>query len=262
MFSVHSRYILPDTMKLNGVTGCRFPNRWIRDGLLAELRWYPHSGDATAALLVLLALCIALSARASSEPCDCDGLATEPDVQLTAVRLNYSQLMQRTAITRAKVGAGLALLRVLGLVDVTFDGRKAIYSVPQLHVPGDWCLFPALKVQRLHVLQPHKGLRLHSAKQDLRALALYVALLARSDDGRDAREASYARVSECTRMRPTEFVQAVDRLTELKLLRLAPYESPESQCPVCDDRRKKFRNRLAVKSSMASALGRRLHLTD
>src|SRR3954463_5982005 len=99
----------------------RLPSTWIEAGGLRQLRWGSAGADNIAALLGLAVI---------AHHADNEG----------AARLTYDELCGCTSLSRAKLSAGLSVLRKL---DVVESDRRSRYKLVGYNIAKGWCQLPA-----------------------------------------------------------------------------------------------------------------------
>lgn len=187
------------------------PSRWIREGELAAISWRESKGDATAALLLLMALCVERNrANIGRETGERASAAVPASDDRELVHATYDRLMDMTMLSRAKVAGGLKILRELKVVVAT--PRASEYRLPSIETPGSWCQLPQGHVwDNPHVAKYLKGLTLrHRAELD--ALKVYLMLLAFRGNKNSVTLLGYERMTQLAGLDRTEITRAKSHL--------------------------------------------------
>ena len=153
-------------------TWAQLPSKWILEGELTDFRWQTHKGNATAALLILIALCLLQNlAKLPSKRKDAPVVPGGREV-----RASYDALMAMTNVSRAKVSAGLKLLKHYEVIEAT--ATRGVYRLTDVSTPGSWCKLPqSFLLGRVEIISFAKHLRLRSPSE-LDALKIYLLMLA------------------------------------------------------------------------------------
>lgn len=145
----------------------KFPTRWIHNSGLKGFSWKRYKGDATAALLVLIALCIQRNLNGRSD-------ATFPANDASAFA-TYDQLQSLTGISRAKLAAGLRLLIAYQVIKK--EPAQSMYSLPGVSLAGDWAKLPQAHLMTSGSIDAFQHFTLRG-QTELDALKLYMLLIA------------------------------------------------------------------------------------
>ena len=144
----------------------KFPSSWIHNEGLKNFVWGRQKGDATAALVVLIALAIKRNMRGLAGPI--------PGNDQTVVA-TYDQLQALTGISRAKLAAALRLLHGQGLIEK--DEVQSVYRLPGVSVAGGWVMLPQDKLMAAGTLRAFQYFTLRN-QTELDALKIYMLILA------------------------------------------------------------------------------------
>ena len=149
----------------------KLPNRWIEARGLRDFRWAHGQGANNLAALMSL---VVLSHHADAE----SGLA----------RLTYDELCWATALSRAKLSAGLGVLAEHRLIGREAGGRST-YQLSDYDPAQGWAKFPARGLYRDGTVAAFDEFRLR-LPAELDALKLYFLFASRRD-----RETNMAKIS-------------------------------------------------------------------
>ncbi|MGL4734521.1 MAG: hypothetical protein ACRCWB_05405 [Enterovibrio sp.] len=154
-----------------------------------------------AAMMIYIALCIESAGRSTNK-----------------VRVTYTRLSELTGVSRALVCDGIAVLKLMGVVTYTRDGRNNIYTIVPAEY-GGWCKIPAKKMLDLDgvYIKPFKHFKLRT-KVELHALKLFIYLASVRNNETEYSEASYETISEAIGISNTDIQAALTLLTVVGLI--------------------------------------------
>ncbi len=189
------------------------PHHVLRYDGLSMFQWRSHKSHATAALLILFALAI-ISNKAQRQ----NGLRVNEQVAAT-----YEEIQEVVPLSRKLIAAGLKLLRLSGAITTHEHGNRSVHTLHGIETNGHWCALPQSHLlngfKHLHRLQ----LFIDQIKRpaSLRALKLYMLLLAFRDNHTNAARMTYEHIAEYTGLRREETKAAIELLVATELCRLA-----------------------------------------
>lgn len=164
----------------------KFPTQWILAEGLTKLTWGKHRGDATAALLILVALAIQRNLKGKTLP---NGLPTNDE---TAVA-TYDKLQTLTGLSRAKVAAAIRLLVEFGVIE---RGEEiSSYRLLGVGVDGGWAKLP--QTQLLVTGSLFHGLSLRN-QTELDGLKLYLFFVAGRSQKSGYAHVGYSKLTDYT----------------------------------------------------------------
>lgn len=186
---------------------CIMPISGIQDKtspILAKFRWLTHKSDATAALMVYIALILKINSRP----------LTEDDVIST--RITYSELEDLTSISRAKISEALKLLETFEVLRCVRQKSGNTYQIDAKK--KGWAKVPRkLLLNDSEVCKPFKLFNLRS-KHELNALKLYLLFLAFRNNEDDKAKIGYDKISEYTGVLREDITKAISHLVNLELI--------------------------------------------
>lgn len=185
----------------------RLPSKWIEDGGLGELQWMaskPSGSDYAAALMVLAPL-----AHHANE----DGL----------IRCTYDRLSLATGLSRAKVSAGLSVLKELDVIEREPAGRSS-FQLTNYNQAGGWSKLPAagLYAGGRIVAFEHFHLR---AMCELHALKLYYLFVRRRSNDTNMAHLSYDKIEEYAQIERSRIKKGISFLASVGLIHVEHLQS-------------------------------------
>lgn len=148
----------------------KFPTKWIlRDKKLTQIIWGKHKSNATASLLLLIALTIIRNRQGLR-----DEQALPSDTEFVVA--TYDRLLEMIPISRAKVAGGLALLLELGIVERD-EKVRSVYRLPGILESGSWAKMPQSILMHSSSIAIFKDFTLRN-QVELDAIKLYMLLIA------------------------------------------------------------------------------------
>lgn len=183
----------------------KIPTLWIRSGQkLALLSWQKHRSDATAALIILIALAIRLNQTNGKGK------------QRTAVSISYDELQSLTGISRAKISAGIRLLEGNEIVAVRKRNKRNRYQLSGVTTPGSWAQLPQSQLlQNGTLLFAKFQLR---QRNELHALKLYLLLIAYRNNKANFTAIGYEKICEIGGMQRNDILRAASLLINYDLI--------------------------------------------
>jgi DNA-binding transcriptional ArsR family regulator len=153
----------------------KLPNRWIEAGGLREFRW--ARGEGANNLAALMGLTV---------------ISHHADLATGTARLTYDALCGMTALSRAKVSAGLDVLAERHLVERGSDGRSS-YRLVDYDPDLGWVKFPVQGLYRYGTVAAFSEFRLRLAAE-LDALKLYFLFASRRDRQTNVAKITYDKI--------------------------------------------------------------------
>jgi hypothetical protein len=192
----------------------KIPTQWIVHAQrLPELSWREYKSDATASLILLMALSIELNL------CNRRRETTQTG-NPTALSKTYDELQTVTGLSRAKISAGISLLRELGIVQVTKSENRNVYALPSVGIPGEWAQLPQSRILVSGELRPFSRYLLR-ARNELNALKLYFVVLAYRNNRSNLASVGYDKICEVSGMARNDIAPARSLLINDDLIRLS-----------------------------------------
>ena len=184
----------------------KIPTAWVRDDLgLRDFTWREQGADATAALILLIALAIRSNQANRIEDVTQRGVYT------------YDNLHALTLLSRAKIATGLRLLEKHKIITVARNKRTNQYTLPGISEGGKWAQLPQSYLLVGRVLKGFSGFQLRH-RTELNALKLYLLLLAYRDVKGNFTAIGYERICELTGFTRNDVVRARSLLISLELI--------------------------------------------
>lgn len=197
----------------------KFPSAWILKPSaavpptfpLADLSWRIHRTQATASLLLLMAISIKLNRSHIRQPID---------QQTASVAITYDELQDLTGFARSTVSKGLKILKQMDAVEIKKEGRANVYTLPDVEIDGRYCQLPQEYILdgSPKVLRRFEGVPLHT-REFLNAIKLYVLFLALRNRRFNTTAVSYEGIMKYTGMRREDIPKAFSMLVALELTR-------------------------------------------
>jgi hypothetical protein len=181
----------------------KIPSKSIRDEKLKEFSWKKCKSDATAALILLIALSIC-SNRSNQ-------LTDDEKLQGGYFGATYDELGNWTWLSRIKISNGLRLLEEHGLLLTRRVGRKSEYNLLEIHKSGDWAKLPQTYLIRENAIRGFSKYKLRS-KSELNALKIYLVILSYRSTRDNAASIGYTKACEVTGMTRGEMSTALSHL--------------------------------------------------
>jgi hypothetical protein len=185
----------------------RLPNGWIEDKHLTKFAWARGSGaDNVAALMALIAI------------------AHLADQETGAARITWTDICDRTTLSRAKLGKGLDILQGHGLVHRALDGRSR-FQLGNYNPEKGWVKIPARKLyNKQGVIRAFQDFKLRS-RVELDALKILLLMASRRDRKTNAANLSYEKIALYTGIHQTLIRTAVSLLAAQNLLHVSSQPS-------------------------------------
>ncbi len=156
----------------------KLPSGWIEAGGLRDFRWGGEEGsDNLAALMALTVIAHHIAPE--------NGVA----------RLTYDELTEKASLSRAKIAAGLKILKWRNIVAPEPEGRSTYQLVGYSQTEG-WAMFPAKGLYDHHgVVAAFTEFRLRR-RAELDAMKLYFLFAARRSRQLNLAKISYPKIEE------------------------------------------------------------------
>lgn len=190
----------------------KIPTAWItHDSKLPGFSWKQHGSNATAALILFIALAIRLNQSKI-------GKKVGQDRSRPSFRASYENLQTLTALSRAKIAAGLHFLKELEMINVSRKGRMNQYLLRGITEYGNWAQLP-----QTHLLGPG-GLPFSKFqlrhRNELNALKLYLLLLAYRNTKTNFTALGYDKICDLSGLMKNDVPPALSLLINLDLVRV------------------------------------------
>lgn len=198
----------------------KIPTRWVREKGLVRLRWMEQGSDATAALIILIALAIKRNLD--------NRHAGEGEQSLTSLNATYDEIQLLSGLSRAKISKGIRLLESLGALSVDRDGHTNRYDLIGLSQPGQWGQLPQSNLYVRATIQPFYKYQLRH-KNELHALKIYLALLAYRNSTGNFSALSYSKITEVTGVHRNDIPKAISLLINDDLVHIRQRESNDAE---------------------------------
>lgn len=166
----------------------KFPTKWIlRDKKLAAILWGKHKSNATASLLLLIALTIIRNRQ---------GLRGEQTLPSDSefVVATYDKLLDMIPMSRAKVAGGLALLLELGIIERN-EKIPSVYHLLGILESGGWAQMPQSTLMRSSSIAVFEGFTLRN-QAELDALKIFMLLIAFRNNKTGFARIGYEKIEE------------------------------------------------------------------
>lgn len=168
----------------------KFPTKWIvRDKKLAAILWGKHKSNATASLLLLIALTIIRNRQGLR-----DEQALPPDSEFVVA--TYEKLLDMIPMSRAKVAGGLALLLELGIVERD-ENARSVYRLPSILESGSWAKMPQSSLMHNSSIAVFEDFTLRN-QTELDAIKIYLLLIAFRHSQTGFARIGYEKIEEYT----------------------------------------------------------------
>lgn len=187
----------------------KFPTRWVHDKVLTRFVWGEHKSDATAALLLLIALAIQRNRRGMKN----DHTFT-PDNEMAIA--TYNDLLDLIPMSRAKVAGGLALLIGLGVV-MRDEQVVSMYRLPGIAEKGGWAQLPQSHLMERDHIASFDGMTLRT-QTELDALKVYMLMIAMRNAQSGYAHIGYPKIIDYTGVQGNRIKRAKSHLISLDLI--------------------------------------------
>ena len=174
------------------------PSKWIEDGGLINFSWQNGQSNNTAAFMVLIVL---------SHNADDDGCA----------KLTYEQICEYADISRAKVAAGIKLLKKNDIISTWVDGKRSAFKLNNYKISGEWCKIPCKPMYESDCVGAFRYFTLRN-KTEYNALRLYLLFAARRDRQRNHAYITYDDICAYTNIRKNDIKAATSFLSSSSLV--------------------------------------------
>jgi hypothetical protein len=210
----------------------KFPSAWLGKAdncPLKDLEWRKYRTQATAALILLMALSIRLNQAQRGRQ--------RGEKRLTKVSVTYDDLRAMTGFARATISKGLMLLQGMGAIAIDNESRASVYELNGVETPGCFCQLPQSyllwnsndELRRLRQL-PTKF------RVGLNAMKLYVLMLKYRNQAYNTTAIGYEAIMKHTGMRREDIPEAMGMLSALELARASDDSDPREH-----DKSKRYR---------------------
>lgn len=190
----------------------KFPTSWIiQDKGLTSFSWQSYKSDATAALLILMALVIRRNMNNM-------GVSTEERANLDTdiVEATYDQIQALVYISRSKISKGLGLLMKLKIIERSIVNRS-FYKIFGLGLAGNWAKLPQRRLMTYNRITAFEIFTLRT-KSELNALKLYLLMVAFRSSKTSYAHLGYTKFTEYAGVNPNDIMKAKSHLINLGLI--------------------------------------------
>jgi len=168
----------------------KFPTKWIiQDKKLARINWGEHKSNATAALLLLIAMAIIRNRQGLK---DDNGLPRDTE----HVVATYDLFMDMIPMSRSKVASGLSILLEFGLVERD-EHARSVYRLPGLLENGGWAKLPQSHLMAASSITAFNDFNLRKIVE-LDAVKLYLLFIAFRHTSTGFARIGYDKIEEYT----------------------------------------------------------------
>lgn len=197
----------PEREALHMQAWVRLPTAWIEDKGLTKFVWGRGSGaDNIAALMALMVV-----AHFASQ-------------ETGAARLTWTDICDRTTLSRAKLARGLDILAEHGLLHRGLDGRSR-FQLANYNPDRDWAKLPARGMYtKQGVVRAFKDFKLRS-RAELDALKIFLLMASRRDRKVNAANLSYEKISLYSGIHHTNIRTGVSLLAGQNLIHVSSQPS-------------------------------------
>ncbi len=186
----------------------KLPNGWIEKGGLKEFRWLHRKGANDLAGLMSLA--------AIAHHIDDDGIS----------QLTYDDFQRITGLSRAKVSAGLGVLKAHKLIEVEPLGRGS-YRLASYHPKSGWAKFPARGLYRHGSIAAFEQFKLRQPAE-LDASKLYFLFASRRDREKNMAQIGYDKIEAYSGVGRSNIKRALSVLAAGSLVHIEHLHSAQS----------------------------------
>lgn len=201
----------PEREALHLQAWVRLPTGWIEDKGLINLAWARGSGaDNIAALMALIVI------------------AHLADQETGAARMTWTDICDRTTLSRAKLSKGLDILAGLNVVHRGLDGRSR-FQLANYTPERNWAKIPARGLYtKQGVVRSFKDFKLRS-RSELDALKIFLLMASRRDRKANAAILSYEKISLYTGIHHTHIRTAISLLAGQNMIHVSSQPSALSE---------------------------------
>jgi hypothetical protein len=181
----------------------RLPTQWIKNEGLIRFVWGGDGvgADNIAALMAIIAI------------------AHEADSESGVARITYEDLGGRTGLSRAKLAAGLNILRRTELIDAQTEGRSH-YKLVNYGLKG-WGKLPASTMYSSGRIRPFEEFKLRRTTE-LDALKLFLLFVAFRGEDINAASIGYEKMSQYSGIHANRIKAAISLLTSHEMIVVDP----------------------------------------
>lgn len=192
----------------------KIPTSWIvSDKKLPLLSWQKDKSDATAALILFISLAILLN-RSNKEKQEAQ------DRDLLSFECSYNSLQAFTALSRAKIAAGLHLLEDKELINISRESKTNRYFLLGVTESGKWAKLPQTHVLTGVGRGPFFSTFHLRHQTELNALKLYLLLIAYRNTTTNFTVIGYEKISELSGIMKSHVRSALSLLIHYDLVRV------------------------------------------
>jgi hypothetical protein len=190
----------------------KIPTSWIiREAKLSLLMWRKEKSNATAALILLIALAIRFNQSNT-------GRTVGRGRRRTSFRESYDKMQSFTGLSRAKISAGLRLLDEMNIVTISRAKRMNQYTLRGITEDGKWAQVPQTHLLNSGTLLFSKFQLRH--RNELNALKLYLLLIAYRNTSANFASIGYDKICNISGIARNDIPSALSLLINLDLVRI------------------------------------------
>lgn len=210
----------------------KFPTAWLGkadDCPLKQLDWRRYRTQATAALVLLMALAVRLNQSQRD--------LQQGQKRSTKIPVTYDDLGAMTGFARATIAKALMLLEGMEAIKIHKDRRANVYELIGVETPGSFCQLP-----QSHLLWSSNDelRRLRQLPKQFRvglnAMKMYVLLLKYRNQAYNTTAIGYESLMQHSGMRREDIPGAMGMLSALELVRASDDSDPREH-----DKSKRYR---------------------
>jgi hypothetical protein len=191
----------------------KMPTKWILNKENPPLVGFQWKGNDKSAHISAIMLYLTISHHVNDTP-------NRQFPEIGHAKLSFTELMDITDISRAKVAEGLSVLTAKGLIEKIVTDKTNIYRIYNYGV-GSWGKLPAKllydKSMKYIMAFKHFNLRI---KNELNALKLYLLLVAFRNNDTNYATISYKTITYYTGIHRNEIKSAISLLINIKFIQL------------------------------------------
>jgi len=190
----------------------KMPSRWILNKETPPLSCFKWKGDNKAAHISAIMLYITINHYANSEH-------TRELTEIGCAKLSYTELMNITDVSRAKIAEGLNILISMKLIEKIGINKTNIYKISNYKPDGGWAKLPAKSLydKSMNHIIAFKQFKLRS-KNELNALKLFLLLIALRNDDTNYANASYNTINLYTGISKNDIRSAISLLININFI--------------------------------------------
>lgn len=142
------------------------------------------------------------------------------DSALSGLKCSYDDLQEFTALSRAKIAAGLSLLKNTGLIKISQEEQTNRYFLEGVAEPGKWAKLPQTRLLTGVTGVPFFSTFHLRLQNELNALKLYLLLIAYRDTKTNYTTIGYEKISKLSGIMKNHIRRALSLLIHYDLVRV------------------------------------------